>query len=98
MLAAKRVEQRAKYCVIFWLTANLWNPVIAGRYGYSSGRREKRERSSRRLLARYPTVLFFLLSFVLTWGYFWLIFAPLHLPDSLRALGVSGQPSQRSSC
>jgi CAAX protease family protein len=43
-----------------------------------------------RLLARYPTVLFFLLSFVLTWGYFWLIFAPLHLPDSLRALGGFG--------
>ena len=42
------------------------------------------------LLARYPTVLFFLLSFVLTWGYFWLVFAPLHLPDSLRALGGFG--------
>jgi membrane protease YdiL (CAAX protease family) len=41
-------------------------------------------------LARYPLVLFFLLSFVLTWGYFWLIVAPLHLPDSLRALGGFG--------
>ena len=42
------------------------------------------------LLRRHPLVLFFLLSFVLTWGYFWLIFAPLHLPDSLRALGGFG--------
>jgi len=39
------------------------------------------------LLARYPLLLFFLLSFVLTWGYFWLIWAPLGLPDSLIALG-----------
>ena len=50
------------------------------------------------LLARYPVVLFFFLSFVLTWGYFWLIFAPRHPPDSLRALGGSGQPFRRSSC
>ena len=42
------------------------------------------------LLARYPVFLFFLLSFVLTWGYFWLIFGPLRLPDSLRALGGFG--------
>jgi uncharacterized protein len=41
-------------------------------------------------LARYPMILFFLLSFVLTWGYFWLIFVPLHLPESLRALGGFG--------
>jgi uncharacterized protein len=41
-------------------------------------------------LARYPVVLFFLLSFVLTWGYFWLVFVPLHLPESLRALGGFG--------
>jgi membrane protease YdiL (CAAX protease family) len=40
--------------------------------------------------ARYPTVLFFLLSFVLTWGYFWLIWAPLGLPKSLIALGGFG--------
>ena len=39
------------------------------------------------LLARYPLVSFFLFSFVLTWGYFWLIFAPLRLPNSLIALG-----------
>jgi len=25
------------------------------------------------LLTRYPRFLFFLISFVLTWGYFWLI-------------------------
>ena len=42
------------------------------------------------LLRRHPLVLYFLLSFLLTWGYFWLIFAPLHLPDSLRALGGFG--------
>lgn len=42
------------------------------------------------LFRRHPLVLFFLLSFLLTWGYFWLIFAPLHLPDSLRALGGFG--------
>jgi len=42
------------------------------------------------LLRLHPLVLFFLLSFVLTWGYFWLIVAPLHLPDSLRALGGFG--------
>ncbi|PYI48163.1 MAG: hypothetical protein DMF11_04180, partial [Verrucomicrobia bacterium] len=39
------------------------------------------------LLARYPLVSFFLFSFVFTWGYFWLIWAPLGLPDSLIALG-----------
>jgi membrane protease YdiL (CAAX protease family) len=33
---------------------------------------------------------FFLFSFVLTWGYFWLIWAPLRLPDSLIALGGFG--------
>src|SRR6201986_3575833 len=42
------------------------------------------------LLARYPVFFFFLLSFVLTWGYFWLIWAPLGLPDSLIALGGFG--------
>ena len=41
-------------------------------------------------LARYPTTLFFLLSFVLTWGYFWLVWAPLGLPPSLIALGGFG--------
>src|SRR5690348_15023631 len=29
------------------------------------------------LLARYPVFFFFVLCFVLTWGYFWLIWAPL---------------------
>jgi membrane protease YdiL (CAAX protease family) len=43
-----------------------------------------------RLFARYPLVLFFLLSFLLTWGYFWVIWAPLHLPDSFIALGGFG--------
>lgn len=43
-----------------------------------------------RMLARYPLFFFFLLSFVLTWGYFWLIWAPLGLPDSLIALGGFG--------
>jgi uncharacterized protein len=42
------------------------------------------------VLARYPLFFFFLLSFVLTWGYFWLIWAPLGLPDSLIALGGFG--------
>ena len=41
-------------------------------------------------LAHYPLVLFFLLSFVFTWGYFWLIWAPLGLPASLIALGGFG--------
>jgi hypothetical protein len=44
----------------------------------------------RSLLARYPLLLFFLLSFVLTWGYFWLVWAPSGLPDSLIALGGFG--------
>ena len=43
-----------------------------------------------RLFARYPLVLFFLLSFLLTWGYFWLIWAPLGLPASVIALGGFG--------
>jgi membrane protease YdiL (CAAX protease family) len=42
------------------------------------------------LLARYPLLLFFLSSFALTWGYFWLIWAPLGLPDFLIALGGFG--------
>ena len=42
------------------------------------------------LLARCPLFFFFLLSFVLTWGYFWLIWAPLSLPHSLIALGGFG--------
>ena len=42
------------------------------------------------LLTRYPLFFFFLFSFVLTWGYFWLIWAPLRLPDSLIALGGFG--------
>ncbi len=42
------------------------------------------------LLARYPMVSFFVLSFALTWGYFWLIWAPLGLPNSLIALGGFG--------
>src|SRR3954466_12754189 len=32
----------------------------------------------------------FVLSFSLTWVYFWLIWTPLHLPDSLIALGGFG--------
>ena len=42
------------------------------------------------LLTRYPLVFFFVFSFVLTWGYFWLIWAPLGLPDPLIALGGFG--------
>jgi membrane protease YdiL (CAAX protease family) len=42
------------------------------------------------LIARYPLVFFFLLSFVFTWGYFWLILAPLNLPGSLIGLGGFG--------
>jgi CAAX protease family protein len=42
------------------------------------------------LLARYPMTLFFLLCFGLTWGYFWLIWAPLGLPESLIPLGGFG--------
>jgi len=42
------------------------------------------------MLVRYPLVLFFVLSFVFTWGYFWLIWAPLGMPDSLIALGGFG--------
>src|SRR6476660_3848540 len=42
------------------------------------------------LLTRYPVFFFFLLCFVLTWGYFWLIWAPLGLPHSLIALGGFG--------
>ena len=42
------------------------------------------------LLTRHRLFFFFLFSFVLTWGYFWLIWAPLRLPDSLIALGGFG--------
>jgi len=42
------------------------------------------------LVARYPVFFFFLLSFVLTWGYFWLIWAPSGLPQSLIPLGGFG--------
>ena len=42
------------------------------------------------LLARHPLVFFFLLAFVFTWGYFWLIWAPLGLPESMIALGGFG--------
>jgi membrane protease YdiL (CAAX protease family) len=43
-----------------------------------------------RPLAGHPLLLFFLSSFVLTWGYFWLIWAPLGLPASLIGLGGFG--------
>src|SRR5215831_9229057 len=43
-----------------------------------------------RLVVRYPLVFFFVFSFVLTWGYFWLIWAPLRLSDPLIALGGFG--------
>jgi membrane protease YdiL (CAAX protease family) len=42
------------------------------------------------LIARYPLVFFFVLSFVFTWGYFWLIWTPLRMPESLIALGGFG--------
>jgi membrane protease YdiL (CAAX protease family) len=42
------------------------------------------------LLTRHPLFLFFALSFILTWGYFWLIWKPLRLPESLIALGGFG--------
>ena len=42
------------------------------------------------LLTRHRLFFFFLFSFVLTWGYFWLIWAPLRLTDSLIALGGFG--------
>jgi membrane protease YdiL (CAAX protease family) len=42
------------------------------------------------LLARQPLVIFFLLSFAFTWGYFWLILVPLNLPGPLFALGAAG--------
>src|SRR4029077_8282121 len=42
------------------------------------------------ILTRHRLFFFFLFSFVLTWGYFWLIWTPLRLPDSLIALGGFG--------
>jgi membrane protease YdiL (CAAX protease family) len=42
------------------------------------------------LLARQPLVIFFLLAFAFTWGYFWLILVPLNLPGPLFALGAAG--------
>ena len=42
------------------------------------------------LLTRHRLFFFFFFAFVLTWGYFWLIWAPLRLPDSLIALGGFG--------
>jgi membrane protease YdiL (CAAX protease family) len=42
------------------------------------------------LVARHPLASYFLLSFVLTWGYFWLIWAPLGLPPALIGLGGFG--------
>jgi len=44
------------------------------------------------LLARHPLVFFFLLSFVFTFGYLWLIVVPLNLPDPLKALATAGPP------
>jgi hypothetical protein len=38
------------------------------------------------LFACHPLAFFFLLAFVFTWGYFWLIWAPLGLPNYLRKL------------
>jgi membrane protease YdiL (CAAX protease family) len=51
---------------------------------------KSRDAAREGLLAHYPLFFFFLLSFVLTWGYFWLIWAPLGLPDPLIALGGFG--------
>lgn len=42
------------------------------------------------LVTRHPLLLFFILSYMLTWGYFWLIWTPLRLPDSLIAVGGFG--------
>ncbi|MGB9475599.1 MAG: hypothetical protein WCE87_11090 [Candidatus Udaeobacter sp.] len=42
------------------------------------------------VLTRHPLFFFFLLSFTFTWGYFWLIWTPLRLPDSFIALGGFG--------
>jgi uncharacterized protein len=39
------------------------------------------------LLARHPLVSYFLLAFALSWGYWWLIWAPLDLPGVLLPLG-----------
>src|SRR5262249_61486569 len=39
------------------------------------------------LLARHPLVCFYLLAFAFTWGYWWLIWAPLDLPGMLFPLG-----------
>jgi membrane protease YdiL (CAAX protease family) len=44
------------------------------------------------VLARHPLVFFFLLSFVFTFGYLWLIVVPLNLPDPLKALAAAGPP------
>ncbi len=44
------------------------------------------------VIARHPLVFFFLLSFVFTFGYLWLIVVPLNLPDPLKALATAGPP------
>jgi len=44
------------------------------------------------LIARHPLVFFFLLSFVFSFGYLWLIVVPLNLPDPLKALATAGPP------
>jgi membrane protease YdiL (CAAX protease family) len=42
------------------------------------------------LLARHPLVFYFLLAFAFTWGYWWLIWAPLQLSAPLFQLGAFG--------
>ena len=44
------------------------------------------------LIARHPLVNCFLLSFVFTFGYLWLIVVPLNLPGPLIALATAGPP------
>jgi hypothetical protein len=42
------------------------------------------------LVPCHRLLLFFILSYILTWGYFWLIWSPFRLPDSVVALGGFG--------
>ena len=62
--------------------------MVAKHY-YARGHHDAEDASSS-VVARHPLVFFFVLAFVFTWGYFWLVLAPLKLPRTVYVLGGFG--------
>lgn len=63
---------------------------MGAEHHYARGDNDAEDARSGGVVRRHPVFFFFVLAFAFTWGYFWLVLAPLKLPRTVYVLGGFG--------